>query len=242
MRKDVLNESRRTFRELTKFDPYEYQVQTMEELMQGNSVIVLAPTGSGKSEAILVPFVGFRKQFLPTQLIYSLPTRTLVDSIADRAKKYAASMKVVAHHGKHAESSVFEEDAVITTIDQTNRCLCLDTVECAIKVRKYICRCSFICFLNFRRDSHIPSEERATSNDGLSAVAPPFKTKSSDSFCNWAAISQSQRKNSIWIGSEKPYFRACSLTFFSESMASGEGFEPPRKRRLPPRTQFFMSG
>ena len=114
-----MNESRRTFRELTKFDPYEYQVQTMEELMQGNSVIVLAPTGSGKSEAILAPFVGFRKQFLPTQLIYSLPTRTLVDSITDRAKKYAASMKVVAHHGKHAESSVFEEDAVITTIDQT---------------------------------------------------------------------------------------------------------------------------
>lgn len=114
-----MTEIKKMFAEAAKFDPYDFQTQTMEALEKGKSVIVLAPTGSGKSEAIIIPFIKFRKDFLPTQLIYSLPTRTLVDSIAERAKEYSQSMRIVAHHGKRAESSLFEEDIVATTIDQT---------------------------------------------------------------------------------------------------------------------------
>ncbi len=115
-----MSELKELFKEITLFNPYDFQIQCMEALSKGKSIIVSAPTGSGKSEAILVPFIEFANNILPTQLIYCLPTRTLVESIADRARTYAKlkSMRTVAHHGKHAESSLFEEDIIVTTIDQ----------------------------------------------------------------------------------------------------------------------------
>ncbi len=46
-----------SFKELTDHDPYSYQIETYEALAKGESVILRAPTGSGKSEAVFVPFV-----------------------------------------------------------------------------------------------------------------------------------------------------------------------------------------
>lgn len=109
------------FRKLTGVTPYEYQRIAMENLAEGKSLIIRAPTGSGKTEIALIPFIYGLNDFLPSQLIYSLPTKTLVESIGERATEYASfkKLRVAIHHGKKAASSLFEEDIIVTTIDQT---------------------------------------------------------------------------------------------------------------------------
>ena len=109
------------FRKVTGFAPYEYQKEAMDFLIDGKSLIIRAPTGSGKTELALIPFIYYLNDYLPPQLIYSLPTRTLVESIGERATKYASfkKLRVAIHHGKKATSSLFEEDIIVTTIDQT---------------------------------------------------------------------------------------------------------------------------
>lgn len=111
----------KAFHKLTGAKPYKFQKIAMESLVEGKSLVVRAPTGSGKTEISLIPFIYGLNDFLPSQLIYSLPTRTLVESIGERATKYASfkKLRAVTHHGKKAASSLFEEDIIVTTIDQT---------------------------------------------------------------------------------------------------------------------------
>jgi CRISPR-associated endonuclease/helicase Cas3 len=45
-----------SFKNLTGHDPYPYQIKTYGALERGESVILRAPTGSGKNEAVFVPF------------------------------------------------------------------------------------------------------------------------------------------------------------------------------------------
>jgi len=109
------------FEKLTGNRPYDFQKEAMEALIENRSVIIRAPTGSGKTEIALIPFIHGLNEYLPSQLIYSLPTRTLVECIGERATKYASfkKLRVAIHHGKKATSSLFEEDIIVTTIDQT---------------------------------------------------------------------------------------------------------------------------
>lgn len=109
------------FRKATGFNPYTFQLKAMESLIEGSSLIVRAPTGSGKSEMVLIPFIFEINENLPSQMIYSLPNRTLVESIGERARRYASykKLRVAVHHGKKPESQLFEEDIIVATIDQT---------------------------------------------------------------------------------------------------------------------------
>lgn len=112
-----------TFRNITGFKPYPHQLEVVESLNESKSVILRAPTGSGKSEAVLVPFYIKRKMEFPKQMIYSLPLRTLVDSIAERFLSYSENrnlnLRVSGYHGKRLETPLFYADAIVTTIDQT---------------------------------------------------------------------------------------------------------------------------
>ncbi|MEM5815441.1 MAG: CRISPR-associated helicase Cas3' [Candidatus Aenigmatarchaeota archaeon] len=112
---------KRQFRRLVGEKPYGYQLEGIESLLEGNSVVLRAPTGSGKTEIPLLAFVQGFNDSLPSQLLYSLPTRTLVESIGERAEDYAKDkgLKVAIHHGRRVESNLFEEDIIVSTIDQT---------------------------------------------------------------------------------------------------------------------------
>lgn len=116
----MMGEIERRFRQVTGFTPYNFQKEAIECLLDGYSLIVRAPTGAGKSEMVLIPFIFEVNERLPSQLIYSLPNRTLVESLGNRAKRYASfkKLRVAVHHGKRVESQLFEEDIIITTIDQ----------------------------------------------------------------------------------------------------------------------------
>lgn len=113
----------KTFEDICSFPPYPHQKQTAESLIQNKSILLRAPTGSGKSEAIFLPFLIARQEKLPSQMIYSLPMRTLVDDVSDRfqklARKVSGEIRVVGHHGRRMESPLFYADVVVTTIDQT---------------------------------------------------------------------------------------------------------------------------
>lgn len=129
------NSYRKFFQELTSFEsPYEYQELTFEKFLQCKNFIIQAPTGSGKTWAAIVPFVYCWKEWkekkqkaeeYPRKLIYSLPLRTLANSlygeVSDkiRQKFPELKIKVTLQTGENSDDPLFEGDIIFTTIDQT---------------------------------------------------------------------------------------------------------------------------
>jgi CRISPR-associated endonuclease/helicase Cas3 len=101
--------------------PYPHQIKTYQHISEGKSVLLVAPTGSGKSEAVFVPFLSMRGNAIPSRLIYCLPMRTLVNSLTERFKKLTegnSNLRICAQHGQKPESVLFYADAVVATLDQ----------------------------------------------------------------------------------------------------------------------------
>jgi len=107
-------------------NPYEHQVKAWEKLIGGDTPLLLrAPTGSGKTEAVVAPFLyQFVKNdfFIAPRLIYVLPMRVLANTLTERIKKYVSKVSphisVQLHHGDHPYSPFFMSDIVVTTLDQ----------------------------------------------------------------------------------------------------------------------------
>jgi CRISPR-associated endonuclease/helicase Cas3 len=96
----------------------DFQKCTLNILGSGQSVLVVAPTGLGKTRAALQPFVQSQGKngSLGTRLIYTLPLRALARGVEDECRCFG--LCPVIHHGDEPESEFFSERAVITTIDQ----------------------------------------------------------------------------------------------------------------------------
>ncbi len=111
--------------------PYKHQRKAAEALLEGRSVVVRAPCGSGKTEAAIFPYLLGKGSALPRRLIYSLPTRSLVENVAGRIDKDLNELKtkieeiyVSRQHGANSKDPFFKGDIVITTIDQTVGAYC----------------------------------------------------------------------------------------------------------------------
>lgn len=78
------------FRQLTSRAPYDYQLRVAQELFLGRNVVLRAPTGSGKTWAVLVPFLFEGWNCRPARLIYALPLRTLAQGVYREAQNAAA--------------------------------------------------------------------------------------------------------------------------------------------------------
>ena len=61
------------YKSVTNNDPYPHQVDTYKALKEGQSVILRAPTGSGKSEAAFIPYLSLRGKSVPNRMTYVLP-------------------------------------------------------------------------------------------------------------------------------------------------------------------------
>jgi CRISPR-associated endonuclease/helicase Cas3 len=96
----------------------DFQKDALEKLSKGQSVLIIAPTGLGKTRAALNPFSQSKNNggLLGTRLIYTLPLRALARSVEDECKE--VGLHPVIHHGDEPESEFFSERVVITTIDQ----------------------------------------------------------------------------------------------------------------------------
>lgn len=103
--------------------PHSHQRDAWQALEQGKSIILRAPTGSGKTEAVFLPFVTLAGNSLPSRLLYALPLRSLANQVAERMRKHAERLgkgnwRIRLQHGQAPESVLFAADVVICTIDQ----------------------------------------------------------------------------------------------------------------------------
>jgi CRISPR-associated endonuclease/helicase Cas3 len=83
---------RQFFRKLTSHSPHNYQLEVAEFLFQGKNVLLRAPTGAGKTWAVLAPFFCEEWTARPTRLIYALPLRTLANGIYREACRAAKTL------------------------------------------------------------------------------------------------------------------------------------------------------
>ncbi|MBD2435614.1 DEAD/DEAH box helicase [Nostoc sp. FACHB-110] len=118
------------FQTLTTFSPRNFQREAIAKLLNHQNIILRAPTGSGKTETAIAPFL-FAKHLnldFPNKLIYVVPLRTLANSLRQRAetlvtnweKAYPSSRSpvVTLQTGENPEDPRFEGDIVFCTIDQ----------------------------------------------------------------------------------------------------------------------------
>lgn len=101
-------------------EEHDFQLEAEEQLREGKSVLIVAPTGLGKTRAALKPFVDGPdcNPLLTTRLIYALPLRALAKGVIDELRELSSVTRPTVHHGDEPESEIFSERAVITTVDQ----------------------------------------------------------------------------------------------------------------------------
>jgi Lhr-like helicase len=84
----ILDSIEQYFYNLTTHQPYNFQTQTITRILNRQDTILRAPTGSGKTETAIAPFL-FAKTLnfdFPNKLIYVVPLRTLANSLRQRAE------------------------------------------------------------------------------------------------------------------------------------------------------------
>ena len=114
------------FQQIFVLEPYPFQTKVSECVDEGKfPILIKAPTGTGKTEAVLSSFLSqfkSNKFHIAPKMIYVLPMRVIVNSIAKRIKKYTQKISpyisVKIQHGDFPDSPFFIGDIVVTTLDQ----------------------------------------------------------------------------------------------------------------------------
>jgi len=109
---------------------YPYQQRVKDALHQGKSVVLQAPTGSGKTRAALAPFVeaffDFPPDRFPRQCLYAVPLRVLATQFEHHYRELAESyqrrfcrrLEVRIQTGEFPEDPQLMGDLVFATLDQ----------------------------------------------------------------------------------------------------------------------------
>ncbi|MBP8967090.1 MAG: CRISPR-associated helicase Cas3' [Paludibacteraceae bacterium] len=122
-----MNDYSNFYKTITGFAPYQYQLKVAELLLSGKNIILTVPTGAGKTWASIMPFLYAQqssKSDFPMKMIYSLPLRTLANSIYYSVSEVLEENKIfkgtpAIHTGEYKNDEHFENDIIFSTIDQT---------------------------------------------------------------------------------------------------------------------------
>lgn len=108
------------FKSKLGYYPYDYQLRVMEILLSGKNVILSVPTGAGKTWASIIPLLFALEHediHFPKKMIYSLPLRTLANSIQEDVSRIVEGISIQT--GEYSDDPYFEKDIIFSTIDQT---------------------------------------------------------------------------------------------------------------------------
>lgn len=109
---------------------YPYQERVRDLMLAGESIILQAPTGAGKTIAALTPFLetywDAGAERFPRKCIYAVPMRVLVNQFTDEFRTLSARHERRFHRplaigrqtGEYRESPEFREPLIFATIDQ----------------------------------------------------------------------------------------------------------------------------
>jgi len=114
---------RKIFKKRTNHEHYEYQYkdQTTQNTTwgsikeEGKNTIISVGTGSGKTEAALVPALETDKR---KRIILILPTKSLLQDQLSRVKELAKDRKVVVDTGDESERTFYTADVILTSLDK----------------------------------------------------------------------------------------------------------------------------
>lgn len=109
---------------------YSYQERFRELMLDGRSIILQAPTGSGKTRAALTPFLDTfwdaPSSIFPKKCVYVVPMRVLANQFTEETRQKAEryerihkrQLKVGRQTGEYREDPEFREKLTFATIDQ----------------------------------------------------------------------------------------------------------------------------
>lgn len=103
--------------------PHAFQLQVADLLLnQRKSVILQAPTGSGKTWTALFPFLHAWRTGLPfpRKCLYAVPLRVLATQFKETAEqvRWPNTLGIQLQTGEQQDAPTFERDLIFTTIDQ----------------------------------------------------------------------------------------------------------------------------
>jgi CRISPR-associated endonuclease/helicase Cas3 len=110
------------FSAIFSFHPYGFQIAVAERLLAGRNVILQAPTGAGKTNAALFPYLLARQEGrdFPRRMIYAVPMRVLAKCFYDdlTAKHPEDKQWAKLQTGEQQDDRRLEGRAIFATIDQ----------------------------------------------------------------------------------------------------------------------------
>ncbi len=117
---------RPAFRKIMGKEAHDFQLEVAEHLLNGESVILQAPTGSGKTWTALFPYLYARLSRLafPRKCLYAVPLRVLATQFKEIAEELVATWtdeekpKIRLQTGEQQDDPTLEGDLIFTTIDQ----------------------------------------------------------------------------------------------------------------------------
>jgi len=181
--------------------PYPHQLETAKNLVEGRSVVLRAPCGSGKTEACYVSFLLGRNANIPNRLIYSLPTRALVDDVAQRVCEGITRTRypigVSCQHGANPGDKLFEKDIIVTTIDQLIGAYCCTPLSLPVyqgNIPAGAAVSSFLCFDEAHVYDHMLGlQSMLVLVERAAELELPFLVMSAtlpDSFIEWFGVNE----------------------------------------------------